>query len=189
MVCGPLVGGLLAALDGRDELDADVWVVSELPITADSLPPELLAALECSRRLLVAEEHVATGSVGRALAHLVLSEGVPVDRFEHACAQGYPSGRYGSQTWHRRECGLDADAARRAHRVTRIDGRLGERRQAHGRIRERSSAQQDREPARSDPRARRERVRRREFVSGRCLACATMSTVRPPASQRGASKG
>ena len=28
----------------------------------------------------------------------------------HAHAVGYPSGRYGSQNWHRRECGLDASA-------------------------------------------------------------------------------
>ena len=33
-----------------------------------------------------------------------------VGRFEHVAARGYPSGQYGSQAWHRRECGLDAAA-------------------------------------------------------------------------------
>jgi transketolase len=31
-------------------------------------------------------------------------------RFTHRCATGYVTGYYGSQAFHRKECGLDADS-------------------------------------------------------------------------------
>ena len=69
-----------------------------------------------ARRLLVVEEHVAQGGVAR-LAPACSSRGHgsralrPRDR-----PQGYLSGRYGSQKFHRRECGLDAASIARVPR-------------------------------------------------------------------------
>jgi transketolase len=77
-------------------------------VAPDELPDPLVASIERTGALLVAEEHVATGGAGEALARCLLERGVHVARFGHACARGYPSGAYGSQAWHRRECGLDA---------------------------------------------------------------------------------
>lgn len=106
---GPLVGGLVAALMDRPESARPaVWALSVLPVRAPDLPDELVVDLERSGALLVAEEHVATGGAGEAVARCLLERGVRLGRFGHACARGYPSGRYGSQAWHRRECGLDA---------------------------------------------------------------------------------
>ena len=59
---------------------------------------------------MVVEEHVATGGAGQMLAHALLSAGHAPRRFSHRCAHGYPSGLYGSQAYHRRECGLDAES-------------------------------------------------------------------------------
>jgi transketolase len=109
LAVGPLAGPLVGALSGRAESERPaVWALGVLPIEAAEIPAELLAAVERGGTLLVAEEHVATGGAGEALARCLLERGVKPARFEHACARGYPSGRYGSQAWHRRECGLDA---------------------------------------------------------------------------------
>lgn len=107
LVCGPLVGGVITAvLPLPPEERPTVWVVSELPI--ERLPDEFVADIRRSTHLLVVEEHVATGGVGEQLARRLLLEGVSPRRFSHRCATGYPSGRYGSQRFHRLECGLDA---------------------------------------------------------------------------------
>jgi transketolase len=45
--------------------------------------------------------------VGRHIAAALLAGGHAPERFVARSAQGYPSGRYGSQRFHRRECGLD----------------------------------------------------------------------------------
>jgi hypothetical protein len=51
--------------------------------------------------------HVAHGGVAQSVASLLLASGQAVERFVSRSALGYPSGLYGSQTFHRRECGLD----------------------------------------------------------------------------------
>ncbi|MCA9512477.1 MAG: hypothetical protein KC560_17335 [Myxococcales bacterium] len=112
VVCaGPLAGGVWAAIAERDaSARPALWVVSRLPLPdADALPDALVRDVEHKGGLLVAEEHVASGGLGEALARRLLERGARVPRFAHACARGYPSGRYGSQQWHRRECGLDAE--------------------------------------------------------------------------------
>ena len=108
---GPLVGSLLAALDAAEggHADPEVWSLVELPLVPEAVPEGLLQSLARSRRLLVVEEHVATGGAGEAIAAFVLEAGVGLDAFGRAVARGYPSGRYGSQAFHRRECGLDSE--------------------------------------------------------------------------------
>lgn len=108
---GPLTGSLLGPLH---EWPADrrptLWTVSEMPITAENIPDEFLRDLRRSRHLFVAEEHVAQGGAGQMLAHRLLEMGYAPVRFTHRCAQGYVSGRYGSQMFHRRENGLDPES-------------------------------------------------------------------------------
>jgi transketolase len=108
---GPLIGDLIAAMRRLPEADRpDLWALSELPIDLAAAPPALLQSLRQSDHLVVVEEHVAQGGVGPMLAHALLSFGIAPRRFTHHCARGYPSGRYGSQRFHRKECGLDADS-------------------------------------------------------------------------------
>jgi transketolase len=105
-VAGPLVGSIwqqLLSLPG-DRRPA-LWLVSELP--PPDPPPEFLDDLEQSNRLLVVEEHVAQGGLGRMLAEWLLTHQAAPRWFKACTAQGYPSGRYGSQKFHRRESGLD----------------------------------------------------------------------------------
>jgi transketolase len=90
---GPVIV-TLGALSGSTyeavkDLDIDFWVVTELPL--GEIPDFL------GRSVWVVEEHVAQGSLGQMLE---------ADR--HFCAKGYPSHTYGSQNFHRKECGIDA---------------------------------------------------------------------------------
>ena len=59
---------------------------------------------------MVVEEHVAHGGVGQMLVHSLVLLGVMPSHFTHRCAQRYRSGLYGSQVFHRRECGLDSES-------------------------------------------------------------------------------
>jgi transketolase len=106
---GPVIGPVIGAAAALDEsVRPTVWVLAELPVAR--LPDALLADLRRSGHLVVVEEHVAQGGVGASLAHALLAAGAAPPRFTHHAALGYPSGRYGSQRFHRRECGLDAES-------------------------------------------------------------------------------
>ena len=109
VAAGPLGGGIWKAIQELEVARRPIlWLLSELPI--DTLPAGFLADLSRTKRLLVVEEHVAQGGVGHMLASALLRRGIPLERFETRCAIGYPSGRYGSQKFHRTECGLDANS-------------------------------------------------------------------------------
>ena len=114
VVVGPLVGGILEAVRHLEEAQRpDVWLVSELPLTP--CPAAFLADLSRSDSLIVVEEHVAQGGAGSMLAAALMSAGCAPRRFTQRTALGYVSGLYGSQKFHRAECGLDAAAV--AHLV------------------------------------------------------------------------
>jgi transketolase len=112
IVAGPLAGVAMAALTDLKQVDPTVWVISELPL-AVARPPELLIAqIAATGRLCVIEEHVGHGGLGAMMASWILQNGIALRNFRHLHAQGYPSGLYGSQAFHRRESGLDADSIR-----------------------------------------------------------------------------
>jgi transketolase len=103
---GPLVGGMLTALEQlKEDVRPEVWLVTELPIT--DVPAEFMESVRRTRRLLVVEEHTVHGGFGQMLAHQLTAAGVSLDSFTHKHALGYVSGLYGSQKFHRAECGLD----------------------------------------------------------------------------------
>jgi transketolase len=108
LAVGPLAGSLWAALlKIPASQQPNLWVVTELPIRPDIIPPAFLSQIRLSQRLMVVEEHVAQGGAGQMLAHALALLGQSPPRFAHRCALNYPSGSYGSQKFHRRECGLD----------------------------------------------------------------------------------
>jgi transketolase len=107
IVVGPLAGSAWQALlTLEEETRPALWVVTELPLDANPPPPELLQALERTKRLAIVEEHVAQGGFGQSFGALLLEHGIPVNVFRHLCAKGYPSGTYGSQAFLRRCSGL-----------------------------------------------------------------------------------
>jgi transketolase len=107
VVVGPLVGGIAnAARAVESDVRPGVWLLSELPI--DEFPPEFIDDVVASRRLIVVEEHVEHGGAGEMVAAKLLTQGIAPTQFSRLTARGYPSGLYGSQAFHRNECGLDA---------------------------------------------------------------------------------
>jgi transketolase len=115
VVVGPLVGGILEAVRHLEERERpEVWLVSELPLTP--LPEAFLAGLARSQRLVVVEEHVVQGGAGPMLASALLAAGCAPRQFTHRPALGYVSGLYGSQKFHREECGLDPASVARLFR-------------------------------------------------------------------------
>ncbi len=111
LALGPLAGGLLGVLRELDPTSRpELWVLTELPLEANPIPLDFITALERAQRLCVAEEHVAQGGAGQMLAYTLLSQGLRLEAFDHVCARGYPSGLYGSQSFHRKECGLDPES-------------------------------------------------------------------------------
>jgi len=108
LITGPLAGGILGALRGlNDSQRPNLWVLTELPVDKDSLPPDFIEDIRRSKSLLVVEEHVAHGGVGETIAYALTLRGEAPLVFTHRCARGYESTLYGSQKFHRKECGLD----------------------------------------------------------------------------------
>jgi transketolase len=112
VVVGPIAGGLLRATAAcSPEARPAIWVVSELGGgTPAPIPQPLLDAIAAAPALGLVEEHVAAGGFGQQFVHSLALLGRRIPSLVHAHAQGYPSGRYGSQMWHRQECGLDVPA-------------------------------------------------------------------------------
>ena len=100
---GPVLNNIAKTLIEPDL--ADVFVVSELPL--NSLSEELIESLIRTKKLLVVEEHVERGGLGEHLTLRLASLGLTY-KFEHRFAKGYPNGLYGSQSYHQKQCGLDA---------------------------------------------------------------------------------
>jgi transketolase len=109
LVVGPLVGGLIEPLRNVQRARRpNLWVLAEMPFVHP--PAQFLDDVKRTGRLVVIEEHVVVGSVGAMIAHYLLSNAMAPASFVHRCARGYVSGLYGSQKFHRRECGLDVEA-------------------------------------------------------------------------------
>ncbi len=106
-VAGPIVA---MALELPERHRPNLWVVAELPIL--ELPDEFISDVRSSGTLLVVEEHMVTGGVGQMIARELLLRGESPARFAHVAADGYASGRYGSQKFHRMECGMDPASIR-----------------------------------------------------------------------------
>jgi transketolase len=110
---GPIGGS--AWLELRDLPEAvrpDLWILSELPLVAGSLPRQLVSRVAAGAHVVVVEEHVAHGGLAAMLAQRLLLDGVTVKRFTSLNASGLPQGVYGSQRFLRKHSGLGPEDIR-----------------------------------------------------------------------------
>ena len=107
---GPLAGVAWQALGDLpvDERPA-VWAITEFG--SEHIPQSFWDRLQ-QGPLYVIEEHVAAGGLGMHVAYAMAARGIAPKAFIHRHAVGYPTGRYGSQQFHRAQCGLDGAAIR-----------------------------------------------------------------------------
>ncbi len=111
VIVGPLAGGILDALRNMDiSTRPAIWVLTELPIRKEEMPEELVHDIRRSGCLFVIEEHVVHGGAGQMLSYALTEMNEAPAEFIHRFAKGYVSGLYGSQRFHRKECGLDPEA-------------------------------------------------------------------------------
>jgi transketolase len=85
-----------------------VWAVSQLPIL--DLPPPFCEQINPKKPLFIFEEHVKAGGLGMQILYEMARNSLKPGSITHRFALGYPSGRYGSQKFHRKESFLDADS-------------------------------------------------------------------------------
>jgi transketolase len=115
---GPVVGNLFDLDDGALADQLEIWSVGVLPV--ERIPAELVASIRAKQRLVIIEEHHRACGLAEALSYLLLREGVCPTSLTSLHAQGYPSGRYGSQRWHQEENALAGPGLRaRLERVVR----------------------------------------------------------------------
>jgi transketolase len=108
IVAGPLVGTYLDAFQNLpQESRPNLWVVTELPLSKNSLPVELIAQLSRQRGLCVIEEHVRHGGLGSELALLFMEMPLAVGIFHHLYARAHHYATYGSQNFLRTQSFLD----------------------------------------------------------------------------------
>lgn len=105
---GPVLQGLYELHDPQLLDELEIWAVGMLPLR--EMPAELTQSIQHKSRVITIEEHYGPAGLGEALSHLLLTNGVLPKAFNCLCAEGYPSGRYGSQRWHLQESGLRGPA-------------------------------------------------------------------------------
>ena len=102
---GPIANNILAALD---KTQAPVNLITTLTFPFQ-LNEEIIALIRQTPNIMVAEEHVSIGGLGQQLSLQLLENNIKPDIFRSFRAEGYPNGLYGSQSYHQRMSGLDAD--------------------------------------------------------------------------------
>ncbi len=105
---GPIVGEFLKC--EPENLNCSVWVLSQYSQHENRIPDELLDDIKQTEKFIIVEEHLKHGSIGSMLIYELCKKQIPIKNFAHLHAQGYPSGTYGSQSFHRKESGLDAES-------------------------------------------------------------------------------
>jgi transketolase len=106
VVLGPLAGEALNALLSVSICDRPaLWVVSEYSF--NNVPDTFFHQVNDSV-LYVFEEHVRSGGIGMNISFMLFERHIKVRRFIHKYALGYPTGRFGSQKYHRNQCGIDS---------------------------------------------------------------------------------
>jgi len=106
---GPVANNVMSALSVAGDLAEKVNVITALHFPL-RLEADLLDMVKSAPNILVAEEHISTGGLAQQLSVQLLEKGIFPNSFKSLKAEGYPNGRYGSQSYHQKLSGLDTDS-------------------------------------------------------------------------------
>lgn len=82
----------------------EIWLISKFPIHA--IPEQLIKSIQEVKNVITMEEHQGQCGMHETLASLLLKQlNIPI-KYNTLFASGYPSGLYGSQSWHQEENNL-----------------------------------------------------------------------------------
>lgn len=84
--------------------ELEIWLVSKFPV--DDIPVELMKKISHVKNVITMEEHQGQCGLHETLASLLLQQLNTPIKYHTLFASGYPSGRYGSQSWHQQENNL-----------------------------------------------------------------------------------
>ena len=104
---GPILINVFKALTNLGKDVADVFAVSEMPLT--SISNNFIESLKKTGKLLVIEEHVRRGGLGENMADLLIETGL-ICKYSHLYIRGYSNGLYGNQEYHLEVNGLSVNS-------------------------------------------------------------------------------
>lgn len=117
VVCvGPLIETwyeVLSTLPAQSQ--PSLWLATQFPFAVAPPPNELLSDINSRQRLLVMEEHVAHAGASAMLCQWLIQHHCKLEKYEQLCALGYPTGRYGSQLFFRKQSALDAQSVKQKY--------------------------------------------------------------------------
>jgi transketolase len=111
VVVGPLAGHYYEKLQSLDVSERpNLWVVTELPISLNPPPGQIIEQIHAVNKLWVAEEHVEHGSFGQSFIMYLVKNKIPINHFKHFYAHQHAYDRYGSQLYLRQQSKLDVES-------------------------------------------------------------------------------
>jgi transketolase len=84
--------------------ELEIWLLSKFPVY--NIPEELLESIGKIKNVITLEEHQGQCGLHETLASLLLKQLKTPIQYHTLFADGYPSGKYGSQQWHLEENNL-----------------------------------------------------------------------------------
>jgi hypothetical protein len=97
---GPLAGLYISAFNEMPMSQRpNLWVVSELPISLNPVPLELIDQVKRSKDLFVVEEHVRHGGFGSDFLLFLAEKNIRINAFHHLHAKAHHYEKYGSQNY------------------------------------------------------------------------------------------
>ncbi|WP_186647378.1 transketolase [Fluviispira vulneris] len=113
---GPIVSEYLKL--ENNNFSCSVWLLSKLSNGENILDENFIHDVLRTRKLLIVEEHLEHGSAATMIAYELCKRNIHLEKFIHLCAKGYPSGKYGSQSFHQKESNIDSDSI--FHSINRL---------------------------------------------------------------------
>jgi transketolase len=105
---GPIIHNILDGIS-LSNCKGKVDLYSAVKFPYGELPENFIRSLQISKKLIVVEEHVKTGGLSQKVAEEILSRNIRLDLYQSLCALQYPDKLYGSQAYHQKISGLDAE--------------------------------------------------------------------------------
>ena len=101
---GPVIENVINWLPELPPNSIDLWSIGQFPIW--EVPKEFTDSAKRAKTIITIEEHYRSGGLAENLSLFLTNLSSQKVSIINLFAEGYPSGRYGSQKWHQEENGL-----------------------------------------------------------------------------------